>query len=217
MVVALLVGNGGRVVVEDHADRAALQDIEALLCATRRRTALADDDLPGVRAGRGGCRAEAVAAGNDERGRTDASGQRDAVQRQGRSAVCRHVDVVDERSVVGAGPDRGDPRTAVIRGVGGRTGVAGRGRHEDARVVSVEEGELDCVAVGVAAAADREVDDVDAIADRGLDCSGRVGAEAADLAADLEHLDVGSRGDAGDRAAADPKDRRVDTGVAGRG
>ena len=50
-----------------------------------------------------------------------------------------------------------------------------------------------------------------------LDRGGRVGAEAAAVATDLEHLDVGARRDARDRAARDAEDAGRDARVAGRG
>ena len=124
------------------------------------------------------------------------------------TALTKARDVVLAATVVTHGP-----RWSVVSAPG--PAVAGRGGDEDARVVGVEECELDRVGIRVRAAADREVDDVDAVLDGGLDGGDGVGAEAPLGAADLEHLDVGTRRDAGDDPAVDPEDRRRDTGVAG--
>ena len=154
---------------------------------------------------------------DDRQGRVDTGRDRRALRRERVAVAGGHGQGRGELTGLGGRGHGHDPRREVVGGR--RTGavVAGRGRHEDARGVGVEEGELDRVRERIRAARDREVDDVDAVEDRLLDRGGRVGVEAAPDAADLVDGQPGAGGDAVDRTALDAEDRRRRQHVAGRG
>ena len=209
VIVRLDVRDGRALVVQDHAGRAGAEDVVALLRATVR-AALADDDLIRVVAARTAQRI----LGDDHGSRPDTGRQRRAGDGHAGATIGRQLDGVDERSRGRAGGDGRDPRSAMVGRIGSGTGVAGRRGHEDAGVVGIEEGQFGGVRVRVSAAADREVDDVDAIADGRLDRCRRVRRHAAGDAADLVHLDMRTRCDARDRPALDAVDLGLDRGVA---
>ncbi len=99
---------------------------------------------------------------------------------------------------------RGGPRLKMAEGIGARAAVAGRGGDEDARIGRAEEGERGRFGPRLGAAADRIVDDIDAIGDRLIDRRHRRDVRAQALTgrgvgvAGVVRDDVGARGDAGD-------------------
>ena len=210
----------GVCVVEDYAAAATGEDVEALF-DTPGNAALADHDLTVERA-RGERMVPATAphnscpAGrqNDRRRRADAAGD----ARASHLEACRHCSPErgggGECAVGGARGDSSHPRPAVIGGVRGGAGVACRRGDEDARVVGIQEGQLDRIGVGVVATADREVDDVDAILNRLLDRRDGIALEAALVAADLVDHDVRARRDARDDPARNVEDVGRDLAVA---
>ena len=187
---------------EDHPGGPALLHVEALEHAADAAPRTHTTSLPvnSARWGRGQALRVVVRRrrGQDDRERTGAGGDRDAVDAVGVAVVGGQGEVGRELAGLGRRRDAHHPRAQVVGGGRAGTVVAGGGRDEHARGVRVEEGQLGGVAHRLGATADRVVDDVDAVEDGLLGGRGRVGAVAARGAAHAVLGDLRTRGDAVD-------------------
>ncbi|HYZ19274.1 MAG TPA: S8 family serine peptidase, partial [Gaiellaceae bacterium] len=150
-----------------------------------------------------------------ERSRAGTRGQRGTVDRR----PVPERDAAHAVAVVRARRDRGQPRADVRDGRSRRARVAGRGGDEDARIRGEQVRNLDSVEVVRRGAADRVVDDVDAVRDRLVDGGDAVtGVRSATaravVPADLVCRDARPRSDAVDRAEQRGLPRRRDALVA---
>ena len=87
--------------------------------------------------------------------------------------------ITDKMTVGGARPDGQRPWFAVRYGIGPRSGIAGRRRNQDPAVIGIQESVRYGITIRVAAAADREIDDIDAVMDSLLNRRRAVGIETA--------------------------------------
>ena len=192
------------------------------LQSTTLPAALAGSSVPAAQS----AASVSVADASLDRDRCDQRSRGGQRRRRRRADVAGAVAQLDglERAAERAGSDRGQPRARVVERAGARTAVAGRVGDEDARVGGGPEGLLHRVEdVGLGAAADRVVDDVDAVEHGLVDRGHAVGAEAAGVdawlafPADLVGRDLGSGRHA--RAGADglAVDGDVGAVVAGSG
>ena len=160
-----------------------------------------------------GPRVDEARIGHAARDAARGTSTRDAARRDQRRA---------ERACPGGGGDRGRPRCrARMVEAPALAGVAGGGGDEHARRVGVQQRQLERADRRLARAADREVEDVDAVADRAIDGGDDIDAraQARDPARLVDGEVSGGRG-AGEPVDAEevPADRRVDSAVAdGRG
>ena len=212
-------------VEEHHADAIGLVDGLRLRHPTDP-AALAHHD-PSFGAGR----VEGAGSADPGRGRRGACGRYLRAQHQLRGAdpagrrhrslepyAVRERDPADQL-VAGGAPDRGHPRRRV-GGVLGATAVAGGSHHDDVLLCGAEQRALD--GVDGRRTADREVQDVDAIARGGVDRGDQVGGGAAVVGgvgrrpARLVDRDPGLGGDAAVRTEPLAGHLHRDPGVAGR-
>src|SRR5690606_36537462 len=207
-----------RRVVLQHTGGAAGGDVEALF-DTGIDAALADDYFAIERARRKRRQAQLLTGRReDHRGRrVNAVGDRSAGQFQRVAVVGGQRDGADEVAVRRAGANGHRPGAMMAGRVGSRPTVSGGRRDKDAIVVSYGEGQLDNVGVGAAAAADGEVDHIDAVENGLLDRGDRVALVTAFVAADAVGNDVSARRDAGDDAPVHTKQAGGDPTVAGGG
>ena len=192
--------NRCRLVVQDHAGCAALKDLKALVDAAVA-AACADDDLAGERPWRS-CRTACplvirCSAAQDDRSRAgDACRDGDAIDIERGAAVSGQVQSGLEGAIERRSANRGLPWGAVLGSCSTGAAVAGRRVDRNSGCIGIKERELDRIAVRICPATDREVDDVDVIHDRLLNCGHRVGLVARVLDADAVHDHFGTWSDA---------------------